>query len=1694
MSISADQSRLTARVGGADYAVVSVCGQEAFNHPFSFALELVVPGFPALTNQLGSSVSLSMLATSGQQRTLYGLVTEVAHIMGLPDGQQLWRIEVSSHLYRLQQATDTRLLLDHSLPEIIQLLCRRHGLDDNALFCDFSQSYPARPTTLQAGESDFDFLARLCSRNGILFWSAASDEQEVLHFSDTASHCRPLARPALEYRASASLEHDANDNDLLTMKLGAQLVSDRYMVHDVAESAPGQELLSARELPGAGKSVYGTTEVRFGRGVTSADAASEATQLLAHIGTSQQLSLTITSHAVDLRVGRIVRIEADRFGSGVSGDYLITAMTHRLKQYAGLGLGGEEDCPYTNTVTLVPRETPYRVAETRLPTVPLTITARIESKDQTAQLDSAGRTRYHQHNDSVQKPFGQNSVFTRRLQPYGGTGNGHQPGFHMPLQDGAEILVSCLNNDPDRLVIVGSLPNPENHSPVTASNAAQNRLRTMNDQELMLDDTVDAPVISLRTFAGHNILHLNASKAEHLIRLATEQGLAEFYAKQTIDTTSGDTLTETVGNNRIQVVEDKHETITNSAEIHHQSATDVLLRGANNIDLESGKNTEFEVGNDMRLDIREAMNIKVGGSSAAININSGSMILDADGAINIQGDGGGDISIGQAGGGIKIDPAGNITLFGTNVNFAGAVSMSGKVNMAITSPPSVAAPAAINASSTIGVNQLSSPEKEQEDTTIRPIYPVRYAYVNFFGDNLAKPSDPPSLNEMLNQSSTEENNGYAARILRPGWIYIKEEGVNDGYFHIFKYEHKQDGEDIRERFTKYLFKNGINAQGGLQLDDSGAFGLKGYPFVFVRKKVSKISIAYSEHEWHPNVIDTMNGSSRARAKTMQKVNLLAADRCTVTATESHFKALVEDYRSAKDRILNLQKSTAEPDFDEKFALDSLLTQGSFDLDAEVIAKDLRDYSPEGDDASIVGLYDPVGRQRDIAEIHIKLLLWQKRFSAQNLYPYTIGTFISQLQKYPDDKLQDVLNDSINFAEYNQYWGDLHDKHELFNQRLKQFTQLYKAFMEDEALIGRAGSLDTYFENFFSFDLTVEKEKNKEIQKLCDTVDGIFNGITSSQPGLSAIESLHDQAGNKEAFYARLIKILDKAISMERKTQFHANTLESLDKVFGQLGGVWGKAVSVFKNSPEVAIQANYQINKLLCDSFLPKVFSQVGLEVPDGQTVAYTTDELAKLIAQHLDEGVGSYPAENPGKTLDKALNRVAKYQKLFDWGQRSLAKAETAQRKWQLSKVNQVSGQGATSAGRFKPVAEGVGLFVSGSFAGIWTYFNLKTLNDLAHQTNYDAANPVDRGNHYHDMVRLSSSVVGLTNCGLTIAKSVTGLGELFAGGLSGAGRVGTALAPQLGTLAKGLGLSKGFFSAVLSTQLMAKALLFLNFAAAVDSTFNAITSYRQGNYGEMAGHVALGVGALAFLYVAYTCEAAAVTAEAAGIGASPFSFGSSAVIGTIIGGLLTGAGAWLIYKYSKTDFQVLLENCFWGSGSKYMLWVDENRRPTIDQRLALAEDMLAQPKIQTAYNLETQEFLNYFYQPQLTIEDNKAFFSSIHDQFTYTYIFVLPNFQTGVSELRCEVYGQEWKKHNRSSYEANEELQKKLYTAIKQAQFIEKDGQTTVTVKLNTDRQVRLHWYYEPSPHVISPRRYLTKDGLITTPLIGMINEEPA
>ena len=250
MSALARQSRLTLRLAGKDYSVVRISGREEFNRPFLFQLWIVSEDYSLLTKHLGTSAELTMIAPDDQRRTLTALVSAVEHEQDLPDSKQIWKFEISSQLYRLQQTTDTRLLLDRTLPAIIAATCGRHNLGENNLSCDWTRAFPTRPTTLQARESDFDFIARLCSRNGILFWSEFRDGQEILCFSDSSTRCEPLPRNALVYNPAAGLDKTISSDDILTLTERASLISDRYAVHDVTEANPRSSALCRAQPAG----------------------------------------------------------------------------------------------------------------------------------------------------------------------------------------------------------------------------------------------------------------------------------------------------------------------------------------------------------------------------------------------------------------------------------------------------------------------------------------------------------------------------------------------------------------------------------------------------------------------------------------------------------------------------------------------------------------------------------------------------------------------------------------------------------------------------------------------------------------------------------------------------------------------------------------------------------------------------------------------------------------------------------------------------------------------------------------------------------------------------------------------------------------------------------------------------------------------------------------------------------------------------------------------------------------------------------------------------------------------------------------------------------------------------------------------------------------------------------------------------
>src|SRR5262249_10072727 len=103
---------------------------------------------------------------------------------------------------------------------------------------------------------------------------------------------------------------------------------------------------------------------------------------------------------------------------------------------------------------------------------------------QYAEIDETGRYKVTLPFDSGNNKGAAVSRWIRMAQPYAGPGYGS----HHPLHRGTEVLVAFLDGDPDRPVIVASVPNAHTVGPVTNSNATQSVTRTASGIHIELED------------------------------------------------------------------------------------------------------------------------------------------------------------------------------------------------------------------------------------------------------------------------------------------------------------------------------------------------------------------------------------------------------------------------------------------------------------------------------------------------------------------------------------------------------------------------------------------------------------------------------------------------------------------------------------------------------------------------------------------------------------------------------------------------------------------------------------------------------------------------------------------------------------------------------------------------------------------------------------------------------------------------------------------------------------------------------------------------------------------------------------------------------------------------------------------------------------------------------------------------------
>lgn len=521
-------------------------GEDKLSKPYRFTLRLATKN-SLLDDEslLGERGVLTFFEELAAPHTYHGVVTEVAYL----DSDAIYhyyQVILEPRVTKLRHFYFSEIWLDKSLPELIRdvllladLKVEGPGLSGAPVDAyDFDIRIPRKdialtqaPFTCQFEESSFAFLSRLLEYFGIYYFFEQGAQGEALVFCGDRQY-QPQTPSVLTYRRQDS-ELEVGQGLAVVRSFERKLVQQVAQIHlqDFSASKADVQLHCSASVAAAS---------------LAADAPLEQHQQLAqsaefigvrgvygeHFGSTEagQWLATRRAQAIGCRhrefhgAGRAGQVRAGYpvLLAGhprllLNSTYHVIEVSHQGYQpLPGLGQGGEMAANVATRFVALPVDVQFRPAcTTPKPWVQGLLSAIVEGDEHSDMplLNEHGCYKVSFPFIRGSKNATRGSAWVRMATPSSGSGHG----MNFPLLKGAEVLVSFLGGDPDRPVIVGSVPNSANPNRVNERNVTQSGLSTPGGHVLAMEDRPTGKMMLMSTPTGSAFsLGQGAVKGAHL--------------------------------------------------------------------------------------------------------------------------------------------------------------------------------------------------------------------------------------------------------------------------------------------------------------------------------------------------------------------------------------------------------------------------------------------------------------------------------------------------------------------------------------------------------------------------------------------------------------------------------------------------------------------------------------------------------------------------------------------------------------------------------------------------------------------------------------------------------------------------------------------------------------------------------------------------------------------------------------------------------------------------------------------------------------------------------------------------------------------------------------------------------------------------------------------------------------------------
>lgn len=446
-----------------------------------------------------------------------------------------YRAELVPKLWWATLTHCNQIFLNENAQGFLGDVLKKAGLKEGLSF-DFKLqgSYPSWEYLCQYDESHFNFVSRWMERDGMYYYFEQTDQGEKMVITDTHIAHSPMKEgTGLTYSPPSNLDHTHRDEIVKNFMLKQQPLPKKVLLKDYNYRKPSLEMKAEALVSQQGMGeiyIYGEHFKTPGEG-----------NQLARIRAQEFLCREKVFHGVStvpyVRTGYIFELK-DHYRQDFNQRYLTTEVVHEGSQEAylvsGLGLHlseGEDRLYYRNSFTCIPANTQFRSERKAVkPKLSGTINAKVDASGsgQYAELDGEGRYKVIMPFDESGRSGGKATTWLRMAQPYGGSNHG----MHFPLHKGTEVLITCIEGDPDRPIIQAAAPNPENPSLVRDSNQTRCIIATGGQNLFHFQDKQGNEGMHLKTPKDNTYVRLGSAEAEPS---GTEEPMTEDKVKEIAD-------------------------------------------------------------------------------------------------------------------------------------------------------------------------------------------------------------------------------------------------------------------------------------------------------------------------------------------------------------------------------------------------------------------------------------------------------------------------------------------------------------------------------------------------------------------------------------------------------------------------------------------------------------------------------------------------------------------------------------------------------------------------------------------------------------------------------------------------------------------------------------------------------------------------------------------------------------------------------------------------------------------------------------------------------------------------------------------------------------------------------------------------------------------------------------------------------